>query len=336
VALWLAARWLLPGGLPVAAVTAALFLLAPLPPLLAGSKRRAELQRDLEAARAQEAQAHQLCEAMRYRVKRLREDLMAADSQARTAHQLTLLGQFVAGFLHEVNNPLAILTGRVEVLLQERATDVELCSDLERILNEARYIEKISGTLLPALRRAQVDSAFEPALPAEAIERALASLRPLAESQGSGLRFERVEAPRVNLPSHIIEEVVRALVSNALQVLEKHGGGTVRVRLKPSHPARPTVLFEVEDDGPGVPQELRDHLFEPFVSRSTDRRRSGLGLFIVASLLQIYDGAVRYEAGGEAGARFLVEMPRARFTKEQPYHWFASRFPEEEREEQAP
>jgi transcriptional regulator with AAA-type ATPase domain len=57
---------------------------------------------------------------VKYRTARLRDELQAADRQARLSHQLTLLGQFTAGFLHEFNNPLAIVVGRIEVLLEER------------------------------------------------------------------------------------------------------------------------------------------------------------------------------------------------------------------------
>jgi signal transduction histidine kinase len=82
------------------------------------------------------------------------------------------------------------------------------------------------------------------------------------------------------------------------------------------------VILKVEDNGPGVPEALRDHLFEPFVSRSASRERLGLGLFLAASLLNTYDASVRYEPREGGGARFIVELPPVRFKKGQPYHWF--------------
>src|ERR1035437_269350 len=60
--------------------------------------------------------------------------------QARLSHQLTLLGQFTAGFMHEFNNPLAIVTSRIEVLLEERKEDAALCGDLQQMLKETRYM----------------------------------------------------------------------------------------------------------------------------------------------------------------------------------------------------
>lgn len=319
---WIVAAWLLSGELALTACGLLLLVLAPAPALLTARRRVARMAIERDEALERAEQANRLCETMRFRAQRLTQDLTDADRQARMAHQLTLLGQFVAGFLHEVNNPLAILTGRAEVLLVERSEDRALCRDLGEILKEARYVSKIAGTLLPALAQAKADSPFEPARLDEVLRQAVSALKPGAKAQGVDLLFEGGEPARVNLPPHVVEEVARVLVNNALQALEGSRGTCIRVCVKPGGPARSTACFSVEDDGPGVPEELRSHLFEPFVSRSSGRQRSGLGLFIVASLLKVYDGSIRYEPGERGGARFSVELPRARFTREQPYHWF--------------
>src|ERR1035437_4592143 len=110
-------RWLLsPSELAAGLVLAMACLLAPLPALLLSRRQR---NRALSAARNAREEAEQLklqLENVRYRTTRLREELSAADQQARLSHQLTLLGQFTAGFMHEFNNPLAIVTSRIEVL----------------------------------------------------------------------------------------------------------------------------------------------------------------------------------------------------------------------------
>jgi two-component system C4-dicarboxylate transport sensor histidine kinase DctB len=81
-------------------------------------------------------------------------------------------------------------------------------------------------------------------------------------------------------------------------------------------------VLKIEDDGPGVPESMREHLFEPFTSHSPGRERLGLGLFLAASLLNTYDGTLRYEPRQGGGASFVIELPPARFTRGQPYHWF--------------
>jgi two-component system C4-dicarboxylate transport sensor histidine kinase DctB len=83
------------------------------------------------------------------------------------------------------------------------------------------------------------------------------------------------------------------------------------------------VVLKIEDNGPGVPASILEHLFEPFISSGAGREQLGLGLFLAASLLDMYDGRIRYEARNGGGASFVIELPPARFTRGQPYHWFA-------------
>ena len=127
----------------------------------------------------------------------------------------------------------------------------------------------------------------------------------------------------MDVPEHVIAEVVRGLLNNALDALKGRDDGGIWVRIEPYRTAGARVVARVEDNGPGVPESLREHLFEPFVSHSAGRERLGLGLFLAASLLDMYDGRIRYEMRYGGGASFVVELPPARFTRGQPYHRFA-------------
>src|ERR1022692_982040 len=205
--LWLSGAWVLlflgiflwafPGSAFAEAIALiAACVLAPLPALLYMHRRKDRLL--ARAANAEEAAAQlklQL-ETVRFRTARLREELKAADRQARLSHQLTLLGQFTAGFMHEFNNPLAIVTSRIEVLLEERKEDVALCGDLQQMLNEMRYMGNIARTLLQALRRERGSEVFEPSAPSEALEEAVAALRSLASEQGVRLIQEIADVDR--------------------------------------------------------------------------------------------------------------------------------------------
>ena len=315
-------RWLFPSELVTGLVLAMACLLAPLPALLLSRRQR---NRALSAARNAREEAEQLklqLENVRYRTARLREELSAADQQARLSHQLTLLGQFTAGFMHEFNNPMAIVTSRIEVLLEERSTDAALCGDLQQMLTEMRYMGNIARTLLQALRRERGSEVFAPSAPSEALEEALAAILPSVNEQGVRLVREIADVPRVNLPGHVVSEVVRGLLSNALHALRGREAATIWIRLEPYRSAGAKVVLRIEDSGPGVPESIREHLFEPFISQSPGRERLGLGLFLGASLLNMYDGRLWYEDRIGGGASFVIEIPPARFTRGQPYHWF--------------
>jgi signal transduction histidine kinase len=331
--LWLSGIWVLPlcgilrWILPPSVLSASLVLvvacsLAPLPALLLSRRQRNHVLREVRDAREEAEQLKLQLDTVRYRTARMREELSAADQQARLSHQLTLLGQFTAGFMHEFNNPLAIVTSRIEVLLEERQGDAALCSDLQQMLKEMRYMGNIASTLLQALRRERGGEVFAPSAPSEALKEALAALLPSAQEQGVRVVEEIADVPRVNLPGHVVSEVVRGLLSNALDALKGREGATIWIRLEPYRTAGAKVLLRIEDNGPGVPESIREHLFEPFISQSPGRERLGLGLFLGASLLDMYDGRMWYEDRSGGGASFIVEIPPARFTRGQPYHWF--------------
>jgi signal transduction histidine kinase len=331
--LWLSGLWVLPLGwilrsiVPPSALAGEVFLvgaaiLAPLPGLLFCRRQHHRVLSDAASTREEVERLKLQLQNVRYRTVRLREELSAADQQARMSHQLTLLGQFTAGFMHEFNNPLAIVTSRIEVLLEERKGDSALCSDLQQMLKETRYMANIAKTLLQALRRERGGEAFVPADPAEALDEARAAFLTVAEEQGAHLVREIAEAPHVNLPAHVVSEVVRGLLSNALDALKGRDAATIWIRLEPYRTAGAKVVLRVEDNGPGVPDAIREQLFEPFVSQNPGRERLGLGLFLGASLLDMYDGRIWYEERIGGGASFVVELPPARFTRGQPYHWF--------------
>ena len=334
VVIWLSGVWIMPllgfafwlyptsRSVRITAVIAAA-LLAPIPALLIGRRQRNQLSVAAANAKEEAEQLRLQLDTVRYRTSRLREELQAADRQARLSHQLTLLGQFTAGFMHEFNNPLAIVAGRLEVLLDERKEDAALCGDLERMLKESRYMSKIATTLLQALRRERGAEVFDASILRKPIEEAVRAMRPWAEDRGVGLYEEFAEAPRVDVPEHVVGEVVRGLLSNALEALKGRDDAMVWLRLEPYRTAGARVVVRIEDNGPGVPDSIRDHLFEPFISQSSGRERLGLGLFLAASLLDMYDGRIRYEPRSGGGASFVIELPPARFTRGQPYHWFA-------------
>ena len=134
--------------------------------------------------------------------------------------------------------------------------------------------------------------------------------------------LETGDVPRVNLPEHVVSEVVRGLIANALQALRGPQGGH---RLAAARPYRAGAL---QGRPTGRRQwtrrarSIRPTSSSRSSTQSPGRERLGLGLFLAASLLDMYEGRLRYETREDGGACFVVEMPPARFVRGQPYHWF--------------
>src|SRR5205807_7228212 len=103
-----------------------------------------------------------------------------------------------------------------------------------------------------------------------------------------------------------LDQVLTNLLANAF----RHGGPNVAIE---ASRADGVVRLVVADDGPGIPEDLQPHLFEPF-SRAIDaqaKEGSGLGLAIVRSLVEAFGGRITYERGKNGGSRFIVELQAA-------------------------
>lgn len=96
------------------------------------------------------------------------------------------------------------------------------------------------------------------------------------------MNAELHEAPRVDVPAHVVGELVRTLPSNALKAAEGRERREILVRLNPYRTAGAKVAICLADTGSGIPEEIRPHLFEPLVSQSSGCERLGLGLFLAA------------------------------------------------------
>lgn len=304
------------------AVAVVVLLLAPLLAVWELRRQILEVNRKKLEAEEKMVQMKLSMDEVRFRSARLRDELQAADRAAKFTNQMAVLGQFTAGFMHEFNNPLAIVEGRIEVLLDERKEDAALHADLAEMLKETRYMARIAKTLLQALRQERSSEAYEPSQPARIVQEIIQKMRPKADVAGVELHMVSADVPLVDLPEHVLSEVLRGLVLNALNAMQGQNNGLVQIILESYKTAGSKVVVRVEDNGPGVPESVREHLFEPFVSSSRGREHLGLGLFLAASLLDMYDARVRYEQCEGGGASFVLELPATRYTEAYQYHWF--------------
>jgi signal transduction histidine kinase len=129
----------------------------------------------------------------------------------------------------------------------------------------------------------------------------------------AGVRIERHYAeglPEILADKQLCEQIFVNLILNAFQAMEGRGG-TLRLLVGPeSSNGQPGAGVAVEDTGPGVPAELREQIFNPFFT--SKKEGVGLGLSIVAKIVDDHRGWIRLEEGSSGGARFHVFLPTAR------------------------
>jgi two-component system OmpR family sensor kinase len=246
--------------------------------------------------------------------------LLAAASAALLARRamepleeaLALQRRFVADASHELRTPLTLLSTRVQMLSRRvrrgEAEPAAVERDLDGVLADTRALAEIMDDLLLDADGGAADAHADVDLGRVAravVEAASAD----AERRGVALRLDLAAAARVHGSEAALRRAVTALVDNALD----HARGAVVVQVGlVGH----RVQVRVTDDGPGVPPELGDRVFERFASSrpapEAGRRHYGLGLALVADVAHAHRGEVRVEPGPDGGSSFVLSVPAHR------------------------
>jgi signal transduction histidine kinase len=222
----------------------------------------------------------------------------------RLAASLRHERRFSAEMSHELRTPLAKLMAEAELALRRERSESDYRESLEAVLRNAQQIERIVETLVSA---AQHDA--QPQGIANAVDVAEAVVAAHSHDASSrGVALELVKTPervRVGVDQDLAERILHPVVENAL----RYGRGKVQVRVTRNGSS---VLFAVDDDGPGVLADEHELIFEPAVRGSAGRSTytgAGLGLALSRRLARAVSGDV--EAFPGASGHFVVRLPAA-------------------------
>lgn len=232
-------------------------------------------------------------------VARVRADLERRSVEAQRSARLAAMGELAAHVAHEIRNPL----NTIHLTAQEMVRDGEgtdLHARAEDLRSESRRIEGIVQQFLD-LARPRTPQSRELDV-GELVRGLLRAAEPAFRAAGVALDCELAPVRAVADPQ-FLAEIVDNLVRNAREASPAGGRVTVAVRR-----GGPDALIVVDDQGPGVPPEARERVFDLFYT--TKRRGTGLGLGIVSTLASAMGGGVAVEAAPGGGARFVVHVPR--------------------------
>jgi signal transduction histidine kinase len=235
--------------------------------------------------------------AMAANLDRAQEDLMAAAKFA-------FVGEVAAEIAHEVRTPLGVMRASAQLLARSLVPASKEHELITMMIAEADRLERVVAGLLELAR--PHEPKIEKTSLAEVLARAVEFVEAQAAAKGIHLRCElAAQYPYVSCDPEQIYQVALNLLMNAMQSLDRNG--TVVVRTLP--PATGRLGFEVSDDGPGVPADLRDRIFLPFVTGREGG--TGLGLALVDRMVRANHGSVDLESAKGNGATFRVTLPAA-------------------------
>lgn len=213
---------------------------------------------------------------------------------ARLAQGYDRHNRFLTDAAHELRTPIAILRTRAELLKQEPQS-ARLLHDIERLSHLAQQLLDHQLLDRPTDQRQVVDLA-------ELVSRVAADFAPLAIEAGYDLAFEPApNKPHVEVNVLQVERALANLVRNAIE----HGGGRGTITIAIDEAGG----IEVRDEGPGIPAEERENVFEPFYRLQPQSHGAGLGLNLARQIALLHDGTIRILTGTWRGARIRMELP---------------------------
>ena len=237
--------------------------------------------------------------------ERLIYGLMKANKTAAT-------GALSASIAHELNQPLGASNLNIQFLkmkLEKGVINPELGKE---ILDSLEEDNKRAATIVKSLRSIFTDgeaSAQESQL-GDLISKVLDIVRPELKSKNIQIQLSMDEDLPIKVNSAEIEQVILNLLNNAIQALANSGTLQRRIAIE-AMKAGNSVRLSVSDNGIGVPADFKSQLFE--LLSTTKQTGMGLGLWLCKHIVTRYDGSIHYENAIGGGARFIVELPLAKW-----------------------
>ncbi len=224
------------------------------------------------------------------------------------AERLTAMGKLAGEIAHEINNPLGGIMLYGNLLKEDLPSESPLLEYVDKIIKLATRCRIIAKALLNFGR------------PEDGLEEWV-DLNRVLQDMFSLIADHRLfreidvhwelapEIPLVQGNRSQLEQVVLNLIINAGEAMEGRGVLTLRTYASDDE----MVILEVEDTGPGIPQELLSRIFEPFFTTKTGGKGTGLGLAICHGIVKRHGGEIEVESKPGEGALFRVKLPRLHY-----------------------
>lgn len=233
-------------------------------------------------------------------------ELKALQEKMIQAEKLATIGQFAAGIVHELNNPLTSISVYSDYLIKKLEREKGEPADrekLKRILQAADRILHFTRDLMSYARPtneapARVDMHA-------VLDQALVFCEPLLEDRGTTVvRHYATKLPRVLAVETQLHQVLINLITNACHAMESPGHLELTTSVGPGN----EVVIDVKDDGVGIPESDLGSIFEPFFTTKEAGLGTGLGLSIVRNIIRNHDGRVEVESQLGVGTTFRITL----------------------------
>ena len=235
--------------------------------------------------------------------------LQKIEEEARRSERLAALGQLSAGLAHEIRNPLGVIKGSADMLNQKMRDAQPVVAELAGyISSEVNRLNTLVARFLDFARPSHIE--LRPVSLPEIVDHALTLVQhQFPEAKVQIDRHYAANLPQALTDEQSCEQVFINLILNAYQAMEGEDGKLSLTIVPQNSGGVEGVVVSVEDTGSGVPPELREQIFNPFFT--SKKEGVGLGLSIVAKIVDDHRGWIHLEKDSARGANFRVFFPAA-------------------------
>lgn len=233
-------------------------------------------------------------------------DLRAAQSQLVMNEKMAAIGQLTAGVAHEINNPIAVIQGNLDVLRDILGpTAAPVAPEIRLIHEQVHRIRLIVTKLLQFARPQDYVGYLEPVAPAPLIQDSLVLVGHLLKKGNIAIEQHLDSTRNVLCNRNELQQVLINLMVNAIQAMPDGGVLTLAAEDWDEADMPIGLRLAVTDSGPGISDEDRERLFKPFFTAGKPGG-TGLGLWVSQSLVERYGGKITVDSAPVRGTRFAV------------------------------
>jgi two-component system NtrC family sensor kinase len=266
--------------------------------------------RDITARLMMEAQLKDYNESLEEKVTSRTIELEKAHDDLLQAGKMAAIGELASGVAHEINNPIAIISGYAEDLADkikagglEQGWHTQTLATLSMITAQAERCMDITSSLLNFARKQEIFIC-----PVN-VNRVAVTAQELARHKADGKNVtmhNRLDPamPLINSDVNLIEQVLVNIYNNAVDSIKESGSITTKTLIGDDR-----VSVSIIDDGVGIPREVVSKIFDPFFTTKPVGKGTGLGLSLCRQLVERLKGNIRVESEPGRGTVFTVTLP---------------------------
>ena len=227
--------------------------------------------------------------------------------------KLASIGTLAAGVAHEINNPLAIILGFTDLLVDNFPPDSQTYKDLKTIESNVNHAKKIVENLLGFAR---ITEGLEDNTDAKTcIETVSTIVKNTLFTSKINLNINIPEnLPNIRGDSREFQQVIFNLINNSVSAMKKTGGGLININ---AYESEKNVNIEISDTGEGIPNRIKQKIFDPFFTTKKVGEGTGLGLSLCYGIVAKFGGKIDFRSfsaedypGTQTGTTFIISIPK--------------------------